>query len=299
MVISRSGIFSKLALRIIWIALLAFSSGVAAKTSRVLFLGDQAHHQPANLHKVLAPYFAAQNIDFVYTEKISDLAPANLATYDALFLFNNLDTVGTKNSGYVKDYVDGGKGLMVVHCGIVFANPLPILDTVFGGRFARHDTGIFQAKITMPEHPAMKGVKPFRAWDETYEHRMTTSDKTVLMIRDTLNAAPEPWTWVRNQGKGRFYYTASGHDARVWTQAEFQKQLLVGLMWVMRLDSTSVSMRENPWIFHRVRAEQNRVMLVPKGNGFRVINSADAEFDFLGRDAALLPAIERFVYPKE
>ncbi len=283
MTIFRSGLFPKLTLRSLCLALLVYSSGTAEKIYRVLFLGDQGHHQPANLHKVLAPYFAAQNIDFLYTEKTSDLVPANLATYDALFLNNNMDTVGTKTAGYVKDFVDGGKGLMVIHCGIVFANSLPSIDTVFGGRFARHDTGIFQAKIILPDHPAMKGVKPFRSWDETYEHRMTTSDKTVLMIRDTLNAAPEPWTWVRNQGKGRFYYTASGHDARTWTQPEFQKQLLVGLLWVMRQDSASVSMRESPWTFNRAQTDQIRVMLLPRGNGFRVVDWSDAELNLLGR----------------
>jgi hypothetical protein len=60
--------------------------------------------------------------------------------------------------------------------------------------------------LLMTVHPAMKGVRTFRAYDETYEHRMIADDKTVLMIRDTLNASPPPWTRVRNQGQGRDAY---------------------------------------------------------------------------------------------
>ena len=45
---------------------------------------------------------------------------------------------------------------------------------------------------------------------------------------------PEPWTWVRAQGKGRVFYTASGHDERGWKQPAFHQLLKAGILWSVR-----------------------------------------------------------------
>lgn len=39
----------------------------------------------------------------------------------------------------------------------------------------------------------------------------------------------EPWTWVRQEGKGRVFYTAWGHDQRTWGHPGFQKLVERGL----------------------------------------------------------------------
>ena len=64
---------------------LAFSTrGVLAATKtnttiRVLFLGDQAGHKPAQRFALLQPVLAAHNIDMTYTESLEDLNPGRLA----------------------------------------------------------------------------------------------------------------------------------------------------------------------------------------------------------------------------
>ncbi len=35
-----------------------------------------------------------------------------------------------------------------------------------------------------------------------------------------MQAGREPWTWVRTHGKGKVFYTAYGHDERVWNNAD-------------------------------------------------------------------------------
>jgi putative membrane-bound dehydrogenase-like protein len=41
----------------------------------------------------------------------------------------------------------------------------------------------------------------------------------------------EPWTWVRAEGKGRVFYTASGHDERVFTNPGFHSLVAQGVRW--------------------------------------------------------------------
>ena len=71
--------------------------------------------------------------------------------------------------------------------------------------------------------------KAFASWDETYLHDHHPEGRTVLMVRDAMpgdpHTEPEPWTWVRTQGQGRVFYTASGHDHRVWSRPEFHQLL--------------------------------------------------------------------------
>ena len=43
----------------------------------------------------------------------------------------------------------------------------------------------------------------------------------------------EPWTWVRNYGKGRVFYTASGHDERTWEHPGFQELVKRGILWAV------------------------------------------------------------------
>ena len=73
----------------------------------------------------------------------------------------------------------------------------------------------------------MKGFTPFKTWDETYVHHMhNDTGRTVLQKRED-----EPWTWVRNEGKGRVFYTAYGHDERTWSNPGFQDLLYRGIVW--------------------------------------------------------------------
>ena len=80
-----------------------------------------------------------------------------------------------------------------------------------GAQFKSHGTGTFSTNIEKPEHPIMKSFKGFETWDETYVHHKGTKDRNVLQTREG-----EPWTWTREPGKGRVFYTAYGHDQRTW-----------------------------------------------------------------------------------
>jgi putative membrane-bound dehydrogenase-like protein len=41
----------------------------------------------------------------------------------------------------------------------------------------------------------------------------------------------EAWTWVRNQGKGRVFYTAYGQDQRTWSQPAFHALIRNAILW--------------------------------------------------------------------
>ena len=76
----------------------------------------------------------------------------------------------------------------------------------------------------------MESFSAFSTWDETYVHDKIADDITVLMERVEGNHR-EPWTWVKEYGKGKVFYTAYGHDERTWTNPGFLDLIERGILW--------------------------------------------------------------------
>jgi putative membrane-bound dehydrogenase-like protein len=206
-------------------------AGETPKPLKALFLGDNGHHQPAYRAEQLIPVMAGRGIDITYTEDLSDLNPSRLAGYDALIVYANIDNIGPGQEKAVLDYVAGGGGFVPLHCAsYCFRNSAAYVALV-GAQFSRHGTGTFDTKVVDPDHPIMKGLEPFRTWDETYVHtKHNPKDRVVLQVR-AEGDGEEPWTWVRTQGKGRVFYTAYGHDARTWGHPGFHDLVERGIRW--------------------------------------------------------------------
>ena len=149
-----------------------------------------------------------------------------------MILYANYDEITPSQEKALLDFVDRGKGFIPIHCASYCFRNSPKYVELVGGQFLRHDTATFTAQITNATHPVTQGLEPFETWDETYIHQAPSSDRTVLMERKEGEAS-EPWTWVREQGQGRVFYTAYGHDERTWKQPGFQKLIKNGIVWAV------------------------------------------------------------------
>lgn len=203
---------------------------------RILFLGDNGHHRPGDRAAQLIPVLKERGIQVQYTDDMNVLAPASLARFDGLLIYANTTQISPEQEKALLDYVEGGKGLIPLHCAsYCFLNSEKYIALV-GAQFLRHGTGEFRTRIVDPEHPIMKGFDGFGSWDETYVHtKHNETDRTVLEIRADQQGF-EPWTWVRTQGKGRVFYSAWGHDERTWGQPGFQNLVERGIRWAVGRD---------------------------------------------------------------
>jgi putative membrane-bound dehydrogenase-like protein len=207
-----------------------------ARPLRVLFLGhDQERHHPSStLLPLLAAPLARRGIQLTHVMTPEEaLTPAKLAHYDALMIYANHKTITPEQEKALLDFVEGGKGLVAIHCASFMFTGSERYSPLIGGQFLRHGTGEFTAEIVNPDHPAIAGVKAFKTWDETYVHtRHNPVNRTVLMER-VDEEGREPYTWVRTEGRGRVFYTAYGHDERTWSQTGFHRLIEQGLAWTV------------------------------------------------------------------
>ncbi|MFT7633374.1 MAG: putative membrane-bound dehydrogenase-like protein, partial [Mariniblastus sp.] len=221
---------------LICVLILSFTSSVHAEDLSVLFLGDSGHHQPKSRFDELQPALADRGISLVYTDKVQDMTLENLRRYDALVVYANIDEIDDASTKAILDYVAGGGGFVPLHCATYCFRNQPELVALMGAQFERHGTGVFQAEIDKPSHELMRGYGGFKSWDETYVHtRHNETDRIVLEYRADQEGR-EPWTWVRTQGKGRVFYTASGHDSRTWMNRGFQNLIERGIRWAAGKD---------------------------------------------------------------
>ena len=221
----------------LFLTLIMLVQGVHADPLNVLFLGgggggpETAHNGRINHHKLI-PDFLRSGIEMTYSDNLNDLNPQTLANYEAVILY-----IGARNDKPERilaliSFVENGGGLVALHhtCG-AFEGDKRFVSLV-GGEFASHGSGWFSAKHVKGQsgHPALGGVPEFEVWDETYVHKSLSADRTDLQIRDE-NGRPEPWTWVRTQGKGRVFYTAHGHNGRAWEHPDFQRMIAAATIW--------------------------------------------------------------------
>jgi putative membrane-bound dehydrogenase-like protein len=196
----------------------------------VLFLGDRGHHQPEARCDQVAGQLARLGIDLWFRADAEALSPEKLALVDVLLVYANHDAIAPEQEKALLEFVERGGGLVAVHCAsYCFRNSEKYVALV-GGQFDHHGMGELTARTVAADHPALRGVAEFATVDETYVHRALAADRTLLQVRDDGDAQ-EPYTWTREQGKGRVYYTALGHDARTWGQPAFVAQLAQAIRW--------------------------------------------------------------------
>jgi putative membrane-bound dehydrogenase-like protein len=197
---------------------------------RVLFLGDNGHHRPADRFKQLQPVLARQGIELDYTEAVEDLNPAKLAGFDCVAIYANHTRIAPTQEKALLEFVAKGGGFVPLHCAsYCFLNSSAYTELV-GAQFLKHGTGVFTETLVNSTHPVMRGLAPIESWDETYVHTKHNTNRVVLAERRDASGS-EPYTWVREHGRGRVFYTAWGHDERTWSNAGFQALVERGLRW--------------------------------------------------------------------
>jgi putative membrane-bound dehydrogenase-like protein len=215
-----------------FIALSGAAVEVAPRPIRVLFLGHESeHHNSGKYLPYLMERFGREAIFFDYFTTPDCLNPETLALYDTVMLYANHGQITEPQMKALDEFVESGHGFVPVHCASACFGNSPEFIKLVGGRFKSHGGEVFKASIVKPGHPIMEGVNEYETWDETYAHDQLNEEGRELLMERVEENHREPWAWVRQQGKGRVFYTASGHDERTWKNPDFQLKLRNAIVW--------------------------------------------------------------------
>lgn len=207
---------------------------VEPKRLELLLLGHEPkHHDSQKLADILTKEFFHDGMNITYSTDPNVMLREDFQLYDGLIVYANHDTISAKQSEALLNFVASGKGFIPLHSASFCFRNNPEVVALIGGQFQSHKGGPFSANIIKPNHPALNGVTPFTTeWDETYVHTKIADDIEVLMER-VEGDHKEPYTWVKNHGQGRVFYTAFGHDERTFNNPGFIQLVKSGILWAV------------------------------------------------------------------
>ncbi len=161
--------------------------------------------------------------------------------YDVLVLYDfsqELDKTGSQN---LTDFVEGGKGLVVLHHAIADYGSWPWwAQEVVGGKYLlqaeggmpastyKHDEEICVQPAT--EHPIIADIGPMHLWDETYKG-MWISPKVQVLLKTDNPTSDGPVAWVSPYPKSKVVFLQLGHDSMAHRHPAYQVLVKNAILW--------------------------------------------------------------------
>ncbi len=182
--------------------------------------------------------------DVVWTHAVSNREAFSRdirGLFDVLVLYDmssGLDEKGRKN---LRDFVEAGKGLVVVHHAIADYQDWPWWSReVVGGKYLlkpemglaastyKHDEDLFVRPVA--DHPIVSSIGPMHLKDETYKG-MWISPEVKILLRTDNATSDGPVAWISPYEKSRVVYIELGHDSSAHRHPAYRALVRNALMW--------------------------------------------------------------------
>ena len=228
------------------------SSTNVMKKRRVLYLTHSAgfKHSVLPLSEQILKEIGDKSgaYETVVTQDCAMISRDNLKQFDAVVFYTTGELpISDEDKMALLDFIKSGKGFVGIHSATDTFYKWAEYGELMGGYFDQHP---WHQEVTSKnedrKHPATKHLDAsFTLNDEIYQFKNFSRDKVHVLLNLDVNAVDLTLknvhrtdkdfalAWCRNYGKGRVFYTALGHEPKVWQDERFQKHLLGGLLWAM------------------------------------------------------------------
>ena len=187
----------------------------------------------------------ANGFSVTATENAKDFTRKRLARFDAVVFLNTTgDVLAPRQQAAFKSFIRHGGGWVGVHSAADTEYDWPFYGGLLGAYFQSHPA-IQPATIDVTDqsHPSTRHL-PAR-WmrtDEWYSFRSNPRGRVhVLATLDESTysggtmGADHPIAWCHPFTGGRAWYTAGGHTIESYSEPDFRRHLLGGILWAAGL----------------------------------------------------------------
>jgi type 1 glutamine amidotransferase len=185
-----------------------------------------------------------------WTNKVKELfqlkfSSAELAKYDGVVFCNTTGELPLPDGSAFVNWISEGKAFIGMHAATDTLKGMPPYHQMINGSFAGHPwgaNGTYSFVNHEPSHPVVSMFDSEFLWkDEIYQYNhFNPASVHVLISLDMAKSKPQapyyvPVAWVRNVGAGRLFYTSLGHNAASWENETYQKHIVAGIRWALKL----------------------------------------------------------------
>ncbi len=202
-------------------------------------------HEPKQCAEFFAPKLKERGFNVEVSASLEVFTDAaKMAKVDLIVPIWTCGTMTPEQSKGAVDAVLGGVGIAGFHGGMCDAfRGNTDWQWMTGGQFVAHPDNIkdYTINIVNKTDPITAGIADFKVRSEQYY--MLTDPRNELLATSTHQSVSAPWTngvampfvWKKVHGKGRVFYSASGHVCSEFTSYPSQLELtLRGMVWAAR-----------------------------------------------------------------
>ena len=202
-------------------------------------------HEPKQCAEFFAPKLKERGFNVEVSASLEVFTDAaKMAMVDLIVPIWTCGTMTPEQSKGAVDAVLGGVGIAGFHGGMCDAfRGNTDWQWMTGGQFVAHPDNLKDYTINIVNHtdPITAGIADFKVRSEQYY--MLTDPRNELLATSTHQSVSAPWTngvampfvWKKVHGKGRVFYSASGHVCSEFTSYPSQLELtLRGMVWAAR-----------------------------------------------------------------
>ncbi len=221
------------------------------------------------------------NFQVSFTEDADIFKPKTLAPYNVIvFLSTTGDILNEAQQLEFQRWIQAGGGFVGIHAATDTEYEWPWYNELVGGYFAGHPPGVHEANIAVldTEHPSTKHLgRNFKATDEWYNFKDMYPKVIPLLNLDENSyeggkmGKVHPIAWHHEYDGGRSWYTGMGHTKESFSDPDFTKQILGGILYAAG-DKKAVD-----YTLNTVAPEENRFEKIVLKNNL----NEPMELDFL------------------
>jgi len=202
-------------------------------------------HEPKQCADLFAPKLAARGFNVEISSTLDVFTDtAKLAGLSLIIPIWTCGTMTPEQSKGVIDAVSSGVGLAGFHGGMCDAFRGNIdWQWMTGGQFLAHPDNIkdYTINIVNKTDPITAGISDFKVRSEQYY--MLVDPRNEVLATSTHQSTSAEWTngvvmpfvWKKVHGKGRVFFSASGHVCSEFTSYPQQLELtLRGMVWAAK-----------------------------------------------------------------
>lgn len=238
---------------------LVSSALAGASPARILYFTRSAGYRHEVIpvsQQVMREIGAAAGFEIDVTEDVAAFTADNLRRCAAVMFFTTGELpMDEAQKAALTGFVRSGGGFLGVHSATDTFYDWPEYGKLIGGYFNEHP---WHEKVRIliadPGDPLVAFLgRSIDLDDEIYQIRdfdaggshvlLRLDPASVELSRPEVHPQPYGWplAWTRSYGQGRVFYTALGHEERVWRDARFQQLMRNAALWTMDLRGEGMS----------------------------------------------------------
>lgn len=207
-----------------------FSCGVSTpRRAEVLFYGAGAEGVSTYATWLGVELFKT-GINLTYTEEIHELTDEYLGKFDAVILFANNDEMPTENDKALHNFLKSGKGLLAFNSTANSFKNSTWLHELSSQGYSVIENSASEIILNKQDVLMIDDINDFVVSNESYELE-SIPDGVQIIAANKVN--DQPYMWIKEEGKGRFFYSVLGAKQEVWKDASFLKLIHKAAWWVI------------------------------------------------------------------